>query len=152
MPRRLSPLGLVPRVSPPRRRRQPRSKRDRVKDFDRAGLRLGSHEEILVYPLLKQRLRRPQVRFRVRLHEQERAFGGPQRVGTTSMKMTKNPNEGLRRILAERKREIVKEIQDKFRDVRAEAEWKETKPLRKSLEEHLLSELPSAGHELRNQS
>jgi len=42
------------------------------------------------------------------------------------MKMTKNPNEGLRRILAERKREIVKEIQDKFRDVRAEAEWKET--------------------------
>ncbi len=46
-------------------------KRDRVKDFDRAGLRLDSHEEILVYPLLKRRLRRAQVRFRVRLHEQE---------------------------------------------------------------------------------
>lgn len=76
--------------------------------------------------MLKRRLRRPQVRFRVRLHEQEGASGGPQRVGTTSMKMTKNPNEGLRRILAERKREIVKEIQDKFRDVRAQAEWKET--------------------------
>lgn len=53
-------------------------------------------------------------------------MGGPQRVGTTSMKMTKNPNEGLRRILAERRREISREIQDKFRDVRAEAEWKET--------------------------
>ena len=53
-------------------------------------------------------------------------MGGPQRVGTTSMKMTENPNEGLRRILAERKREIVKQIQDKFRDVRAGAEWKET--------------------------
>lgn len=36
------------------------------------------------------------------------------------------PNEGLKRILAEHKREILQEIQDKFRDVRAEAEWKET--------------------------
>jgi DnaK suppressor protein len=40
--------------------------------------------------------------------------------------MNKNPNEGLKRSLAERKREILREIQDKFRDVRAEAEWKET--------------------------
>jgi DnaK suppressor protein len=39
--------------------------------------------------------------------------------------MNKNPNEGLKRSLAERKREILREIQDKFRDVRA-AEWKET--------------------------
>ena len=41
--------------------------------------------------------------------------------------MDKNPNEGrLKRSLADRKREILREIQDKFRDVRAEAEWKET--------------------------
>ena len=40
--------------------------------------------------------------------------------------MNKNPTEGLMRILAERKQEILKELQDKFRDVRAEAEWKET--------------------------
>ena len=33
----------------------------------------------------------------------------------------------LMRILAERKREILEAIQDKFRDVRAEAEWKETR-------------------------
>lgn len=43
------------------------------------------------------------------------------------MKTNKNPNEGLKRSLAERKREILREIQDKFRDVRAEAEWKETR-------------------------
>ena len=42
------------------------------------------------------------------------------------VKMNKNRNEGLKRILTERKREILREIQDKFRDVRAEAEWKET--------------------------
>ena len=42
------------------------------------------------------------------------------------VKMNKNPMEGLRRTLAEFRREILKEIQDKFRDVRAEAEWKET--------------------------
>jgi RNA polymerase-binding transcription factor DksA len=36
------------------------------------------------------------------------------------------PNEGLKRIFAEHKRENLQEIQDKFRDVRAEAEWKET--------------------------
>ena len=41
--------------------------------------------------------------------------------------MNKNPNEGLKRSLAERKREILRKIQDKFRDVRAEAEWKETR-------------------------
>lgn len=40
--------------------------------------------------------------------------------------MNKNPNEGLKRSLAERKREILRETQDKFRHVRAEAEWKET--------------------------
>ena len=42
------------------------------------------------------------------------------------VKMNKNRNEGLKRILTERKWEILREIQDKFRDVRAEAEWKET--------------------------
>ena len=47
--------------------------------------------------------------------------------------MTKNapraqePTALLMRILAERKREILEAIQDKFRDVRAEAEWKETR-------------------------
>ena len=47
--------------------------------------------------------------------------------------MTKNapraqePTAPLKRILAERKREIIEAIQDKFRDVRAEAEWKETR-------------------------
>ena len=40
--------------------------------------------------------------------------------------MNKNPTEGLMRILAERKQEILKELQDKFRDVRAEGESKET--------------------------
>ena len=39
--------------------------------------------------------------------------------------MNKNPNEGLKRSLAARKPEIVREIQDKLRDGRAEAEWKE---------------------------
>jgi len=45
--------------------------------------------------------------------------------------MTKNaaraqePTAPLMRILADRKREILEAIQDKFRDVRAEAEWKE---------------------------
>ena len=37
------------------------------------------------------------------------------------------PTAPLMRILAERKREILEAIQDKFRDVRAEAEWKETR-------------------------
>lgn len=37
------------------------------------------------------------------------------------------PTAPLERSLAERKREILREIQDKFRDVRAEAEWKETR-------------------------
>ena len=83
-------------------------------------------EEILVYLLLKQRLKRPQVYFRVRLNEQEKALGVRQRVGTTNVKMNKNPTEGLMRILTERKQEILKELQDKFRDVRAEAESKET--------------------------
>ncbi len=47
--------------------------------------------------------------------------------------MTKNapraqgPTAPLMRILAKRKREILEAIQDKFRDVRAEAEWKETR-------------------------
>ena len=53
-------------------------------------------------------------------------LGGPQSVGTTIVKMKENRNESLKRTLAERRREISLEIQDKFRDVRAEAEWKET--------------------------
>lgn len=53
-------------------------------------------------------------------------MGVPQSVGTTIVKMNKNPTEGLKRSLAERKREILREIQDKFRDVRAEAKSKET--------------------------
>ncbi len=53
-------------------------------------------------------------------------MGVPQSVGTTIVKMNKKPNEGLKRNLAERKREILREIQDKFRDVRAEAKSKET--------------------------
>ena len=93
----------------------------------RTGLWLDPYEEILVYPLLKRRLKRPRVRVRVRLNEQERALGVPQSVGTTIVKMNKNPNEGLKRSRAERKREILREIQDKFRDVRAEAEWKEAR-------------------------
>lgn len=52
-------------------------------------------------------------------------MGVPQSVGTTIVKMNKNPMESLRRTLAEFRGEILREIQDKFRDVRAEAEWKE---------------------------
>lgn len=61
-------------------------KRDRLKDFDQAGLRPDAYEEILVYRLLKQRLKSPQVHFRVRLNEQEKALGVRQRVGTTIVK------------------------------------------------------------------
>ena len=46
-------------------------------------------------------------------------------MGTTIVKMKENRNESLKRTLAERRREISREIQDKFRDVRAEAERKE---------------------------
>ena len=38
------------------------------------------HEEILVYPLLKQRVKMPRVRVRVRLNEQEKALGVLQRM------------------------------------------------------------------------
>ena len=47
-------------------------------------------------------------------------------MGTTIVKMKENRNESLKRTLAERRREISREIQDKFRDVRAEAERKDT--------------------------
>lgn len=46
--------------------------------------------------MLKRRLKRPRVRVRVRLNEQERALGVPQSVGTTIVKMNKNPNEWYR--------------------------------------------------------
>lgn len=42
------------------------------------------------------------------------------------VKVNKNRNESLKRILTERKREILRQIQDKICDVRAEADWKET--------------------------
>ena len=40
----------------------------------------------------------------MRPHEQPRALGVRQRVGTMIVKMNKNRNEGLKRILTERKR------------------------------------------------
>lgn len=62
----------------------------------------------------------------MRLNEQEKALGVLQSVGTMIVKMNKNSHEDLRRTLAERRREISREIQDKIRDVRAETEGKET--------------------------